>query len=376
MFENYRKIHFIGIGGIGMSGIAEVLITLGYEVTGSDLKASETTRRLESLGASIYSGHSPENIGGAHVVVVTSAVSGKENPEVREAVKRGIPVIPRAEMLAELGRLKYSVLVAGAHGKTTTTSFIASVLGAAGLDPTVVIGGKLNAIGTNARLGQGEFIVAEADESDGSFLKLSPTVGVVTNIDNEHMDYFLTMEALKGAFLSFMNKVPFYGVSVLCVENEYIRELLPSVHRRVLTYGFGQDAELRAVDIKHTGMTVEFDVLLRGEPVGRFSLSLPGRHNVLNALAAVGVALELHVPAEKIQAALSGFEGIQRRLEFKGQAGGIRVFDDYGHHPAEIQAVIGALKESIKDKGGRLAVMFQPHRYSRTSHLLLLPIIS
>ncbi|MDP2167229.1 MAG: UDP-N-acetylmuramate--L-alanine ligase [Thermodesulfovibrionales bacterium] len=366
MFEHYRVIHFTGIGGIGMSGIAEVLLNLGYEVTGSDLKESETTERLRRSGAKIHIGHRPGNVAHAHVVVISSAVS-TDNIEVREARRRSIPVIPRAEMLAELGRLKYSVLVAGAHGKTTTTSLISTVLAHAGLDPTAVIGGKLKAIGTNAKLGRGEFLVAEADESDGSFLKLSPAIGVVTNIDREHMEFFKTMDALKEAFLSFMNKVPFYGVAVLCSDNEHIRQLLPLVHRRTLTYGLSKDAELRAHNIKRRGLSASFDVALRGKNIGRFRLSMPGIHNILNSLAAVAVAIELRVGVKKIQEALSGFEGIQRRLEFKGRAKGVRFYDDYGHHPTEIRATVGALKESFPK--GRLHVIFQPHRYSRTKSL-------
>jgi UDP-N-acetylmuramate--alanine ligase len=366
MFERYRVIHFIGIGGIGMSGIAEVLYNLGYEVTGSDLKDSETVERLRGMGMKVYIGHRPENINSAHVVVISSAVR-PDNPEVMEAKKNSIPVIPRAEMLAELGRLRYAVLVAGSHGKTTTTSLVSTVMAHAGFDPTVVIGGKLKAIGTNARLGRGNFIVAEADESDGSFLKLNPTIGVVTNIDREHMEYFKTMEALKGAFLSFMNKVPFYGLSVACMDDGYVRELLPSVHRKVMTYGFSPDADLRAVDVTMGFMSVSFEAILTGESLGVFSVPVPGEHNVLNALASMAVALELQIDAEKIREALGGFAGIQRRLEFKGEAGGIKVYDDYGHHPTEIRATLKAVKDSLNS--GRLFVVFQPHRYTRTRDL-------
>jgi UDP-N-acetylmuramate--alanine ligase len=274
MFERYRVIHFIGIGGIGMSGIAEVLHNLGYEVTGSDLMGSETVERLRGLGLKVYIGHRPENIDSAHVVVVSSAVRA-DNPEVIEAKSKSIPVIPRAEMLAELGRLKYAVLVAGSHGKTTTTSLVSTVMAHAGFDPTVVIGGKLKALGTNARLGRGNFIIAEADESDGSFLKLSPTIGVVTNIDMEHMEYFKTVDALKGAFLSFMNKVPFYGLSVACMDDRYVRELLPSVHRKVVTYGLSPDADLRAKNLKRGFMSVSFEAFMAGETLGVFSLPVP-----------------------------------------------------------------------------------------------------
>lgn len=367
MFERYKVIHFIGIGGIGMSGIAEVLFNLGYEVTGSDLKKSQTTERLRGLGVKIHIGHDGANVDGAHVVVISSAVK-EDNPEVMEAMRRGVPVIPRAEMLAELGRLKYGLMVAGSHGKTTTTSLLSTILAHAGFDPTVVIGGKLKALGTNARLGMGEFIVAEADESDGSFLKLNPTIGVVTNIDMEHMDHFGSMGVLREAFLTFMNKVPFYGVSVLCIDDENIRSLLPGVHSKALTYGFAPDAELQASEVTPGAMSVSFEVAFRGEPLGRFHVPVAGRHNVLNTLAAIGVALELQIPASTIRESLEGFEGIQRRLEFKGEGRGVRVYDDYGHHPTEIVATLKAARESFD--GGRLVVLFQPHRYSRTSSLM------
>ncbi len=367
MFERYRVIHMVGIGGIGMSGIAEVLYNLGYDVRGSDLSESETVERLKVLGIKVFKGHSPENIAGAHLVVISSAVK-KSNPEVREAVRCGVPVISRAEMLAELSRLKYAVLVAGSHGKTTATSLISTVLAHAGLDPTVIIGGKLKALGTNARLGRGDFIVAEADESDGSFLKLSPTMGVVTNIDREHMDFFKTMKSLKDAFLSFMNSVPFYGMTVACIDDKNVRELLPSVKKRVITYGFSEDAELRAVNLKKNFMSMDFEVLKNSKSLGRLSVPSPGEHSVLNALASAAVALELQVDIKKIKEALKGFEGIQRRVELKGKARGISVYDDYGHHPTEIKATLGAIKDSMK--GGRLAVVFQPHRYSRTKLLM------
>jgi UDP-N-acetylmuramate--alanine ligase len=367
MFERYKVIHLVGIGGIGMSGIAEVLYNLGYDVRGSDLSDSDTVERLRGLGIKIHRGHSHENIEGAHVVVVSSAIKAG-NPEVREATRLGVPVISRAEMLTELARLKYAVLVAGSHGKTTTTSLVSTVLAYAGLDPTVVIGGKLKALGTNARLGWGDFMVAEADESDGSFLKLSPTVGVVTNIDREHMDYFTTMKSLKAAFLSFMNSVPFYGVTVACADDRNVRELLPKVSRRVITYGLSEMADLRAVDVKKNLMSMDFEVLGNGESLGRMSVPFPGEHNVLNALAAIAVALELQVDVKKIKEALKGFEGIQRRLELKGRTQGIRVYDDYGHHPTEIRATLRAMKGSMKK--GRLAVIFQPHRYSRTKDLM------
>ncbi len=371
MFERYRVIHFVGIGGIGMSGIAEVLHNLGYEVTGSDVKESDTISRLRGLGIRVFIGHRPENIDNAHVVVVSSAVS-KENPEVATAMERSIPVIPRAEMLAELGRLKYGILVAGAHGKTTTTSLIAAILSYGGIDPTVVIGGRLRATGSNARLGQGEFIVAEADESDGSFLKLSPTIAVVTNIDREHMDFFRSMESLKGAFVSFINKVPFYGLAVLCIENPYVREILPLIHRKYITYGFSGDADIRASNIRGEFLASSFDVIYKGHDIGSFYIPLPGIHNVLNSLAGIAVGLELRMDAGRIKEALKGFSGIQRRFEFKGEARGIKVFDDYGHHPAEIRATLRAAKEALErlQSKGRLIVLFQPHRYSRTRDLL------
>ena len=372
MFERFRTIHFVGIGGIGMSGIAEVLHNLGYEVTGSDLRESDTTERLRGLGVKVHIGHRPENIDKAHVVVISSAVSAA-NSEVAEAKERNIPVIPRAEMLAELGRLKYGVLVAGAHGKTTTTSIISTMLGHAGLDPTIVIGGKLAATGSNARLGRGEFFVAEADESDGSFLKLSPTIAVVTNIDKEHMDFFKNMDALREAFLSFMNKVPFYGLSILCKENDHIRELLPRVHRRYVTYGFSDDADIIASNLRKEFMSVTFDVTFMGRDLGSFFVPMPGSHSVLNSLASIAVGIELKITVEQIKEALRGFRGIQRRFEFKGEGGGVRFFDDYGHHPAEIRATLRAAKESLSGpgaKGGRLVVLFQPHRYTRTRDLI------
>ena len=371
MFERYRVIHFVGIGGIGMSGIAEVLHNLGYEVTGSDLKDSETMTRLKELGIKVFIGHKAENVDDAYVLVISSAVSG-DNPEVTEARRRAIPVIPRAEMLAELARLKYSILVAGAHGKTTTTSLISTILANGSLDPTVVIGGRLKATGSNARLGQGEFLVAEADESDGSFLKLSPTIAVVTNIDREHMDFFRTMDSLKEAFLSFMNKVPFYGVSIVCIENEHLRELLPSIHRRYLTYGLTREAELHAENIRKGFMSVSFEVIYKGKNIGSFDLPVPGIHNVLNSLAAIGVALVLKLDVSSMKDALKGFSGIQRRLEFKGEVDGIKIYDDYGHHPTEIKATLKAIKEGlqISYQQGRLLVLFQPHRYTRTRDLI------
>lgn len=379
VFERYRIIHFVGIGGIGMSGIAEVLHNLGYEVTGSDVRESGTTSRLRDLGIKVYIGHGAEHVDDAHVLVISSAVS-PDNPEVIEAGKKSVPVIPRAEMLAELARLKYGVLVAGAHGKTTTTSLISAVFARAGLDPTVVIGGRLKATGANARLGQGAFLVAEADESDGSFLKLSPTIAVVTNIDREHMDFFKSMDVLKEAFLSFINKVPFYGAAVVCIENEHLRELLPFVHRRYLTYGLTPEAQLYADNIQKGFLSISFDAVYKGKNLGTFDLPAPGTHNLLNCLAAIGVAFILKIDIQAIRDALREFSGIQRRLELKGEAEGVLIFDDYGHHPSEIRATLKALKEGLQvrhkrsesgaRKAGRLIVLFQPHRYTRTKDLI------
>lgn len=355
-----------------MSGIAEVLHNLGYEITGSDMKDSDTTNRLNSLGIKIYIGHRPENIDDAHVVVTSSAVS-KDNVEVIAAKEKSIPVIPRAEMLAELARMKYGILIAGAHGKTTTTSLISTILAYGGLDPTVVIGGKLRATGSNARLGQGDFLVAEADESDGSFLKLSPTIAVVTNIDREHMDFFKKMDSLREAFLSFMNKVPFYGVSIVCIENEELRKLVPSVHRRCITYGLSSGADIYAVDVKKGFMSVSFEVIYKGKSIGNFSLPAPGVHNILNSLASIAVAMELKIEAGVVREALNKFSGIQRRFELKGEEKGIKIFDDYGHHPTEIKATLEAAKEGLLSriqKEGRLFVIFQPHRYTRTRDLI------
>ncbi len=354
-----------------MSGIAEVLSNLGYDVTGSDLRESETTRRLRDMGIQVYIGHKADNIDSAHVVVVSSAVR-EDNPEVLEAARRAVPVIPRAEMLAELARLKYGILIAGAHGKTTTTSLISTVLGHGGLDPTIIIGGKLKGIGSNARLGRGDFLVAEADESDGSFLTLSPTIAVVTNIDREHMDFFKSMEVLRAAFLSFVNKVPFYGVAFLCAENEHLREIMPQIHRRFVTYGFGASCDIIADRIEKAFMSASFDVSYRGKNLGRFTLPVPGMHNVLNSLACIGVGLELQMSVHDIRDALASFSGIQRRFEFKGEAKGVRVYDDYGHHPTEVRATIAAARDNLAylTGGPRLFVVFQPHRYTRTADLM------
>jgi len=367
MFIQYKEIHFVGIGGIGMSGIAEILHNLNYEVTGSDIKESETTRRLRDLGIKIFIGHDEKNIIRPHVVVVSSAVSS-DNPEVVAARKKAIPVIPRAEMLAELGRLKYGILVAGAHGKTTTTSLVATILAEGGLDPTVVIGGKLKAIGGNARLGQGDFIVAEADESDGSFLKLSPTIAVLTNIDKEHLDFFKDIEQLKKAFLKFANKIPFYGTAVVCIENEHTRDIMPFIERRIITYGNSDKADIFPANIKRFERKMTFDAVYKGELLGNFTIPIPGVHNILNSLAAIGVSKELQIPAGVIKNALGNFSGIQRRFEHKGECRGIKIFDDYGHHPTEIMATLKAARGCFEKN--RLIVVFQPHRYTRTRDLI------
>jgi len=349
-----------------MSGIAEVLVNLGYPVSGSDLQESEATRRLRSLGASVFVGHQEENLAANPSVVVISTAVKYSNPEVLEARRRQIPVIPRAEMLAELMRMKYGIAIAGSHGKTTTTSMIAAVLSSASLDPTMVIGGRLHMLGTNAKMGQGEILVAEADESDGSFLFLSPIIAVVTNIDREHMDYHHTMKQLSDSFLAFVNKIPFYGVAVLCLDNANVRALTAKVNKRSMTYGLTPEADFSATDLVMNAGGVEFSVLYRGESLGRLRLQLPGRHSATNALAAVAVARELEIPFSQVAQALEAFTGIHRRFEIKGEPNGIMVIDDYGHHPAEIRATIGAIRDSWKRP---LTVIFQPHRYSRTRDL-------
>jgi UDP-N-acetylmuramate--alanine ligase len=362
--RSYR-VHFVGIGGIGMSGIAEVLLNLGYTVTGSDLAASDITLRLENLGAQVFLGHADGNLGDTDVVVISSAVH-PENPEVVCARHRGIPVIPRAEMLAELMRMKYGIAVAGSHGKTTTTSILASVLAEAGMDPTMVIGGKLNSLGSNARLGQGEYLVAEADESDGSFLKLSPTYAIVTNIDPEHLDHYGNFEAIQEAFVDFANKVPFYGLAILCLDHPTVQGLLPRITKRVVTYGESMQADYRAEDLEFGREDVSFQVVRRGELLGRVRLRMIGRHNMLNGLAAAAMADELRVPFKAVQAAFEKFEGIQRRFTVVGEVDGISVVDDYGHHPEEIKVTIEGARESW-DR--RMLVVFQPHRYTRTRDL-------
>jgi UDP-N-acetylmuramate--alanine ligase len=370
MFRKTQQIHLVGIGGAGMSGIAEVLLTLGYKVTGSDLQASDTTRRLEELGGRIFIGHQESNVGEAQVVVISSAVS-PHNAEVIAAKVKQVPVIPRAEMLAELMRLKFGVAIAGAHGKTTTTSMVANVLAQGGLDPTMVIGGKVNALGSHARLGRGELLVAEADESDGSFLRLSPTIVAVTNLDREHLDHYGSMERISESFLEFINKVPFYGLAVLCADDERLRALFPKIVKRYQTYGLHDQngtPDFRATEISPKQGGSEFRAFFRGRNLGPFRLSVPGIHNVSNALVAIAIGVELDVPVDLIRKALAAFTGVERRFHFRGEAGGIMVVDDYGHHPTEIRATLAAAKQGWSDR--RLVVLFQPHRYTRTRDLL------
>ena len=367
MFRKTQHIHLVGIGGAGMSGIAEVLLTLGYKVTGSDLQASDTTRRIEELGGRVFIGHQESNVGEAQVVVISSAVSA-QNPEVTVAKAKQIPVIPRAEMLAELMRLKFGVAIAGAHGKTTTTSMAANVLAQGGLDPTMVIGGKVNALGSHARLGRGDVLVAEADESDGSFLRLSPTIVAVTNLDREHLDHYGSMERINESFLEFINKVPFYGLAVVCSDDERLRGLFPRIVKRYQTYGLqereGGGPDFKATDISLKQWGAEFRAHFRGRNLGPFRLSVPGIHNVSNALAAIAIGVELDVPVDLIRKALAAFTGVERRFHLRGEAGGIMVVDDYGHHPTEIKATLAAAKQGWEDR--RLVVLFQPHRYSRS----------
>jgi UDP-N-acetylmuramate--alanine ligase len=360
-------IHFVGIGGIGMSGIAEVLLNLGYRVSGTDLKESDTTRRLVELGAVVRYGHDPSHLGQADVVVISSAVKST-NPEVAEARARQIPVIPRAEMLAELMRMKYGIAVAGSHGKTTTTSLVATVLRHAGLDPTAVIGGKLPSLGSNARLGQGEYLVAEADESDGSFMKLAPTVAVVTNIDPEHLDHYGTLDQLKRTFVDFINKVPFYGLAVLCLDHEHVQAILPQVEKRHVTYGFQPHADFRAIDVTFDGLRSRFTAVARGKTLGPVELAMPGRHNVLNSLSVLAVADFLGVSFDMYRAALASFQGVGRRFTVRGEAGGVMVVDDYGHHPAEVRATLAGARSGFRER--RVVVAFQPHRYTRTRDLM------
>ncbi len=366
MYKNIQRIHFVGIGGIGMSGIAEVLLSLGYRVTGSDLKKSDITDRLRTLGAEMTYGHDAKNVDGAHIVVVSSAIP-PDNPELTSAREKMIPVIHRSEMLAELMRLKYGIAVSGAHGKTTTTSLISAVLAHGGLDPTVVIGGKVNSIGSSAKFGQGEFLVAEADESDGTFLKLSPNIAVVTNIDAEHLDYYKDIFEIKETFLEFMNKVPFTGYVVLCGDDPNIQSLIPRIRRPHTTYGLSQHLDIGAQNIMKRGLTTTYRLTLKGREICDIELSIPGIHNVCNSLAAVAVGMELGLDIKSIGDALKEFDGIKRRLEVKAEVGGITIIDDYGHHPTEIKATLDTIKAIWH--GRRVVAVFQPHRYSRTKIL-------
>ena len=349
-----------------MSGIAELLLNLGYKVSGSDVKRSDITDRLKKLGGTIFKGHSAENIKEADVVVVSSAIAA-DNPEVQAAGQASIPVIPRAEMLAELMRLKYSIAIAGAHGKTSTTSIVASVLAEGRLDPTVVIGGKLKSIGSNAVLGKGDFIVAEADESDGSFLKFSPTIAVVTNIDKEHLDFYADLDAIKTVFLNFLDRIPFYGLAVLCLDNEPIQDLIPRMKKRYTTYGMTSQADFQIRDVESGQQKSRFDIYHHGKKLGTINLNLPGIHNVYNATASIAVGVELNIAFDQIKSALETVEGVQRRLEIKGESNGVTVIDDYGHHPTEIKVTLETLEENWQNR--RKVVVFQPHRYSRTRAL-------
>jgi UDP-N-acetylmuramate--alanine ligase len=371
MFAKIQRIHFVGIGGIGMSGIAEVLLNLGYKVSGSDLKSSSITQRLTSLGATICEGHRAENISGAEVVVTSSAIA-EGNPEVDEAHRQRIPVIRRAEMLSELMRLKYGIAIAGMHGKTTTTSMVAAVLAAGGLDPTVVVGGRVDAMGSNARLGKSQYLVAEADESDRSFLRLSPILAVVTNIDREHMDCYRNMRDVKRTFLDFMDRVPFYGMVVACNDDPLLRGILSQVQRRIITYGLRRGSDFRITlgkaeeSATHRPLS-RFHVQFEGRDVGEFTLHVPGAHNVLNATAAIAVGIGLEVPIEQVRSALENFLGVDRRFQSRGRAAGVEVIDDYGHHPTEIKATLAAARQCGYRK---IHVVFQPHRYTRTQSLM------
>ena len=366
MIRKFNHIHFVGIGGIGMSGIAEVLLNMNYQISGSDLVESKLTRRLQRLGVKIYKGHNPSHISGADVVVYSSAVPD-DNVELQEAKRRQAPVIPRAEMLAELMRMKFSIAIAGAHGKTSTTAMVAMVLDEAGLDPTFVVGGRLMVPSRHARLGQGEILVAEVDESDRTFLKISPIMAVVTSIDREHLDYYRDLEDIKDTFVDFVNKVPFYGTVILCLDQPNIQSIIPRIERRIITYGFCSQADLVAAELKMEGFHSDFEVTFRGDKLGQVRLKLPGEHNVLNSLAVIAVALDLGIDFPTISKALREFQGTERRLQLKGTMNDIMVIDDYGHHPTEIQVTLNTLKTCWNR---RTVVVFQPHRYSRTKHLL------
>jgi len=366
VFRKIQHVHFVGLGGSGMSGIAEVLLNLGYTVSGSDLKRSPVTDRLAAQGARFGEGHASAHVAGAHVVVTSTAVR-PDNPEVVEARRAGIPVIPRAEMLAELMRLKYGVAVAGSHGKTTTTSMVALVLDKGGLDPTVVVGGRLGVLGSGARLGKGDFMVAEADESDRSFLKLTPTMAVVTNIDREHLDTYHDLDDIKGAFLGFVNKVPFYGSVVLCLDDAPVQDILPRVERRTVTYGLSPQAHVSARDLEVGPLGSAYTATLGSQAMGKVALAVPGVHNVVNSLAAVAVGMDLGLPFDAVKAGLESFTGVDRRFQVRGEESGVLVVDDYGHHPAEIRVTLEALR--LRAGGRRTVVLFQPHRFTRTAAL-------
>ncbi|HVN06155.1 MAG TPA: UDP-N-acetylmuramate--L-alanine ligase [Bryobacteraceae bacterium] len=367
MFFRRQHLHFTGIGGIGMSGIAEVLLNLGYTISGSDLKLSPITERLGAMGATIYEGHAASNVTGARALVVSSAID-ERNPEVQEARRLQIPVIPRGELLAELMRLKYGIAIAGSHGKTTTTSMTATILNHAGLDPTVMVGGRVATMGgSNARVGHSDFLVVESDESDGSFLKLAPILAIVTNIDREHLDHYASIEEIRAAFIEFVNKVPFYGAAIVCVDDDNVKTIMPSIRRRTITYGASTQADLEATEIECGPFASAFNLRYRQTELGRFELHVPGRHNVLNATAAAAVALELEVPPGQIRDALATFSGVDRRFQTRGKERGVTVIDDYGHHPTEIRATLAAAKLC---GFRRIHVLFQPHRYTRTHHLL------
>jgi UDP-N-acetylmuramate--alanine ligase len=367
MFFRQQHLHFTGIGGIGMSGIAEVLLNLGYRISGSDVKLSPITERLATLGATVYEGHAAANVGGARALVVSSAVD-ERNPEVQEARRLQIPVIPRGELLAELMRLKYGIAIGGSHGKTTTTSMTAAILHHAGLDPTVVVGGRVGAMGgSNARVGHSDFLVVESDESDGSFLKLAPIIAIVTNIDREHLDHYRDLEAIEAAFIEFVNRVPFYGACIVCLDDPNVQAILPAIKRRTITYGTTAQADVEATNITCGPFANDFNMRYRGADLGQFQLRIPGRHNVLNAMAAAAVAMELEVKPDAVREALAAFSGVDRRFQVRGKERGITVVDDYGHHPTEIRATLDAARQC---GFGRVHVLFQPHRYSRTFHLM------
>jgi UDP-N-acetylmuramate--alanine ligase len=367
MFFRPQHLHFTGIGGIGMSAIAEVLVNLGYEVSGSDLRLSPITAKLSTMGARIYEGHAAANVAGARALVVSSAVD-EQNPEVQEARRLQIPVIPRGELLAELMRLKYGIAVAGSHGKTTTTSMTATILNCAGLDPTVMVGGRVATMGgSNARVGKSEFLVVESDESDGSFLKLAPIIAVVTNIDREHLDHYSNLDAIRSAFIEFINKVPFYGAAIVCLDDANVQGILPAIKRRTITYGTTCLADVEAAEIECGQFVSDFRLRHHMADLGHFHLRVPGRHNVLNAMAAVAVAVELEVKPDTIREALASFSGVERRFQMRGRQRGVTVIDDYGHHPTEIRATL----EAARVCGfRRIHVLFQPHRYTRTLHLM------